>query len=594
MENTGERYLPEFDADWTLEHTHRYLLARELAGGKAVLDIACGDGYGSRILAEAAKSVVGVDISLEAVERAREKYPHPRLAFLQGSAASIPLEDGSVDLVTSFETIEHLAEQEEMIREIRRVLRPGGMCIISSPDKHEYSDITGYVNEYHVKELYRDEFVGLLKNEFSHMRMHGQRIIFGSLVGTEDENAFLSWRKNEPQSRTAGLANAEYLIALAGDGPLPQLPSSVLKTPQEQSDRVRELSGSLDVARQDLAYFRSWEKEAREYISQLEYQKKILEEQRDSLEKELLGVYCSQSWRITAPLRDGTAWIRRVLRRQEGGSTYRAAFGPPPVWPPDVRALEKPLRPEVAAPRSDTPIGVFLHIYYTDLAGEMLDCLSCLPEPAGVHISTDTAEKQHILADIFAEKGFPHADIRVCPNRGWDIAPFLVGFADAIARYPLILRLHSKRSTFIPGDVGETWRKMLFGALCGSVERVNGIMRAFDGDSSLGMVCPPLLSHYADSLTIGRNFSCMRDLLRPFNVQIKQDTPVDFPMGSMFWCRPSVLAPWLEKNFRYEDFTPTSDGDRDGTLAHALERLFFFGCGITGHGWARVHALPAV
>ena len=70
MECTGERYLPEFDGDWTLEHLHRYLLACELAAGKTVLDIACGDGYGSAMMAKHAVEVTGVDIDAPTVERA--------------------------------------------------------------------------------------------------------------------------------------------------------------------------------------------------------------------------------------------------------------------------------------------------------------------------------------------------------------------------------------------------------------------------------------------------------------------------------------------------------------------------------------------
>lgn len=93
MECTGERYLPEFDGDWTLEHLHRYLLACELAADKIVLDIACGDGYGAAMLAKHAVDVTGVDIDSPTVERARSKYKANNLRFLQGSATAIPMED---------------------------------------------------------------------------------------------------------------------------------------------------------------------------------------------------------------------------------------------------------------------------------------------------------------------------------------------------------------------------------------------------------------------------------------------------------------------------------------------------------------------
>lgn len=90
---TGERYLPEVVGDIRLEHLHRYLLARELVQGKDILDIACGEGYGSRLLAEVAKSVIGMDISQEAVAHARTCYLADNLHFAQGDCARIPLRD---------------------------------------------------------------------------------------------------------------------------------------------------------------------------------------------------------------------------------------------------------------------------------------------------------------------------------------------------------------------------------------------------------------------------------------------------------------------------------------------------------------------
>ena len=105
---TGERYVPEIAGEIRLEHVHRYLIARELVPGKRVLDIACGEGYGSAILSAAAAHVTGVDISPEAVAHASSKYARSNLVFCLGSCEAIPLEDHSVDVVVSFETIEHI------------------------------------------------------------------------------------------------------------------------------------------------------------------------------------------------------------------------------------------------------------------------------------------------------------------------------------------------------------------------------------------------------------------------------------------------------------------------------------------------------
>ncbi len=124
---TGERLVPYHTGDTAIEHLHRYAFAREYVYGKNVLDIACGEGYGSHLLSNVAASVIGVDISADVVAHARRKYGEgDRVTFREGSCAAIPLPDTSVDAVVSFETLEHIAEHEVMLGEVKRVLRPGG------------------------------------------------------------------------------------------------------------------------------------------------------------------------------------------------------------------------------------------------------------------------------------------------------------------------------------------------------------------------------------------------------------------------------------------------------------------------------------
>jgi len=186
---TGERYLPTESGQIRLEHVHRYLVGREIAGGKTVLDIACGEGYGSAMLAQVAKHVIGVDISDEAIAHARSAYGASRnLEFISGSATSIPLNSASVDLVVSFETIEHLAEQEEMLAEIKRVLKPDGTLLLSSPNRTIYSELAGYRNEYHVKELDFAELEALLRRHFPCIRFLSQRLTAGSLISADTGN----------------------------------------------------------------------------------------------------------------------------------------------------------------------------------------------------------------------------------------------------------------------------------------------------------------------------------------------------------------------------------------------------------------------
>jgi O-antigen biosynthesis protein len=229
---TGERYVPEVAGDIRLEHVHRYLIARELVRDKHVLDIACGEGYGSAMLARDAAHVIGVDIAADAVAHAAERYPLVNVEFRQGACEAIPLPDQSVDVVVSFETIEHVPDHQRVLDEMRRVLRPGGLLIISTPDRREYTDVLGNRNEYHVSEMDRGEFDRLLRARFANVSLAGQRIRAGSLVGTLDGSTisrFLTFSAADADnSAVQGLDAPVYLLALASDQPLPALPVGLM------------------------------------------------------------------------------------------------------------------------------------------------------------------------------------------------------------------------------------------------------------------------------------------------------------------------------------------------------------------------------
>ena len=196
MDFTGERYVPcEETQNQPIEREHwqRYIFSRTLFSDSAyVLDIACGEGYGSNYLAEKVEKVIGVDISEEAVEHARKTYNKENLDFVQGSVTHIPLRSQSVDGVVSFETIEHVNanEQIKFLQEIKRVLKKDGLLVLSCPNKPIASDrayeLWGYINPFHKKEYEIDEFKELLENYFKYVFFLYQRTETNLILSIEN------------------------------------------------------------------------------------------------------------------------------------------------------------------------------------------------------------------------------------------------------------------------------------------------------------------------------------------------------------------------------------------------------------------------
>jgi SAM-dependent methyltransferase len=186
LDFTGERFVPGTPGEIWYEHWHRYLFAAPLAAGRRVLDVACGEGYGSALLAGTAQHVTGVDIAPAVIEHARARYAATdNLEFHRADGSRLPFADASFDVVTSFETLEHISAQEAFLDEIRRVLRPGGLLVLSCPNRVEYTEKRGVTNEFHVREFDRTEFAALLAPRFPHVAWYGQRAGFFSVVWAE-------------------------------------------------------------------------------------------------------------------------------------------------------------------------------------------------------------------------------------------------------------------------------------------------------------------------------------------------------------------------------------------------------------------------
>jgi SAM-dependent methyltransferase len=233
LDGNGERFVPEIHDGGTIEAEHeaRYRWAAALASGRTVLDAGCGVGWGSVVLADAgAASVVGVDINPQALASARERAGDRAATFVQGDLQELPFEDDAFDLVVCFEAIEHVPDPGRVLDGIRRVLAPGGLLVISSPNRGVYPAC----NPHHIHEYASDELEAALRERFANVAPYRQQSHVASLVAGDEEFAASDAGTALPVDirKVVGGAPGDelYTVVVAGDGDLPELRGTAVLT----------------------------------------------------------------------------------------------------------------------------------------------------------------------------------------------------------------------------------------------------------------------------------------------------------------------------------------------------------------------------
>ncbi|MBV6496244.1 MAG: hypothetical protein DCC44_06670 [Acidobacteria bacterium] len=158
------------------EHAARYHFALPRVGGKVVLDIAVGTGYGLGILRSAAKQIVGVDVDPVAVETAKGECG-ANASVMLADGLLLPFEDNSFDTITSFETLEHLHERKQFLSELRRVLKENGELILSTPNANYTMPVNGKPsNPFHIFEYKPEDLCSELAAQFTIAEFVGQSL----------------------------------------------------------------------------------------------------------------------------------------------------------------------------------------------------------------------------------------------------------------------------------------------------------------------------------------------------------------------------------------------------------------------------------
>jgi SAM-dependent methyltransferase len=161
-----------------------------------VLDIGCGTGYGSSLLAEGCAQVVGIDYSQEAVDYAVKKYSFSKTSFICCNAAETGLPDCGFDAVCSVQVIEHMKDQEAFIKEVLRVLKPGGLFFAATPNTLTYSPGAEVGFDFHHKEYEPAELEDFLSGFFPSVEVYGlfAKSLLARLMHDKDMSLF--WRKS--------------------------------------------------------------------------------------------------------------------------------------------------------------------------------------------------------------------------------------------------------------------------------------------------------------------------------------------------------------------------------------------------------------
>lgn len=340
MEFTGERFLPEMDIDSEIAifHYQRYQSMVKICTDKIVLDIACGEGYGTHLLASTAKAVYGVDIDGATVAEAVKKYKRNNLAYAQGTVENLEFQDAMFDIVISFETIEHIdaSIQKKFIKEVRRVLKKDGLFVISSPDKHNYSEIPAFTNKFHVHELYYDEFAGLLKSEFQCIEAYYQGRMCNSYIFSPGKS--IAQIHTEIKLRDADITQAEYIIAVCANREITEDIKSVVcdannqyyKMNRELIQLKKVLGSPGDIIQQKENYIieqrgmiESKDARIREINGIVEQKENYIQEQREVIAKrdreirEQQGII-EQKENYICEQREAIAYERKEAREQQG------------------------------------------------------------------------------------------------------------------------------------------------------------------------------------------------------------------------------------------------------------------------------------
>ncbi|MFA5631968.1 MAG: rhamnan synthesis F family protein [Porticoccaceae bacterium] len=216
-------------------------------------------------------------------------------------------------------------------------------------------------------------------------------------------------------------------------------------------------------------------------------------------------------------------------------------------------------------------LSVHLHLFHTEMADEFVEYLCNIPEKFNLFISI--SENEFLDWQDYFLSNIPNAcncKVIIAENIGRDVAPWVIDFANDIIESDVFCHIHTKRSDY--NSSLSSWKNYLLKHTLGSQKTVSYILERFRSNNRLGLVYPPYFPSLTNQPHWGGNRATVASLLAKLNMPSPPIRCADFPAGSFFWARTHCLKPLLDLGLDRSDF-PTEQGQIDGTLAHAIERL---------------------
>lgn len=229
---------------------------------------------------------------------------------------------------------------------------------------------------------------------------------------------------------------------------------------------------------------------------------------------------------------------------------------------------------------SNRKIALVFHLYFLDLIEISKKYISNMPSYSDIYITTNSKEKKMAIEKAFSDLHFKKIKVITIQNRGRDVSALLVGAKDFIFDYDIVCFAHDKKTTQIkPYAVGDGFAYKCLENVLGSAEYVENIISTFEVNRKMGLLTPPPPNHSSFFQTFhstwANNYNNTYNLIQELNL----DVPIHWskepiaPCGTMFWFRPKAMKILFDKDWKYEDF-PTEPNDFDGTLLHAIERIY--------------------